>query len=91
MTLKEIAEELNVSPSTVSRVLNGCSKNFTVKPELRARILDQVERSGYKPNRVFSSLRSKERLSRHGGKVPVFSPAVFRQWKGSGVKHLPFS
>ncbi len=60
MTLKEIAEELNVSPSTVSRVLNGCSKNFTVKPELRARILDQVERSGYKPNRVFSSLRSKE-------------------------------
>ena len=38
-----------------------------------------------------SSLQSKERFSRHGGKVPVFSPAAFRQWKGSGVKHLPFS
>ena len=35
MTLKEIAEELKVSPSTVSRVLNGRSKNFSVKPELR--------------------------------------------------------
>ena len=38
-----------------------------------------------------SSLQSKERFSRYGGKVPVFSPAAFRQWKGSGVKHLPFS
>ncbi len=60
MTLKEIAGELNVSPSTVSRVLNGYSKNFTIKPELRARILERVEESGYKPNRIFSSLRSKE-------------------------------
>ena len=60
MTLKEIASELNVSPSTVSRVLNGYSKNFTIKPELRARILERVEESGYKPNRIFSSLRSKE-------------------------------
>ena len=39
MTLKEIAAEIGVSPSTVSRVLNGCDKNFTVKPELRKRIL----------------------------------------------------
>ena len=60
MTLKEIAEELKVSPSTVSRVLNGCSKNFTVKPEVRARILERVEKHGYTPNRIFSSLRSKE-------------------------------
>lgn len=60
MTLKEIAEELKVSPSTVSRVLNGRSKNFSVKPELRKRILEQIEASGYRPNRVFSSLRNKE-------------------------------
>ena len=46
MTLKEIAEELKVSPSTVSRVLNGRSKNFSVKPELRKRILEQIEASG---------------------------------------------
>ena len=44
MTLKEIAAELGVSPSTVSRVLNGRDKNFTVKPELRKRILDHGER-----------------------------------------------
>ena len=60
MTLKEIAEELNVSPSTVSRVLNGCNKNFTVKPEVRARILEHVQKNGYTPNRIFRSLRSKE-------------------------------
>ena len=44
MTLKEIAAELGVSPSTVSRVLNGRDKNFTVKPELRKRILDNAQR-----------------------------------------------
>lgn len=60
MTLKEIAEELQVSPSTISRVLNGCSKNFTVKPEVRNRILARVEECGYKPNRIFSALRSKD-------------------------------
>ena len=42
MTLKEIAEELKVSPSTVSRVLNGRSKNFSVKPELRLKAAGMV-------------------------------------------------
>lgn len=39
MTLKQIAEELGVSYFTVSRVVNGCTKNFSVKPEVRAMIL----------------------------------------------------
>ena len=57
MTLAEIARELKVSPSTVSRVLNGYSKNFGANPEMRARILEMVEKTGYRPNPVFRSIR----------------------------------
>ncbi len=60
MTLKEIAAELGVSPSTVSRVLHGYSKNFSVAPEVREKILEKVRRSGYRANPVFSSIRSRK-------------------------------
>ncbi len=59
MTLKEIAAELNVSPSTVSRVLSGCNKNFSVKPELRQRILDRVSKRDYTPNPMYQAMRKK--------------------------------
>lgn len=59
MTLKEIASELGVSPSTVSRVLNGCRDNFTVKPKLRERILERVAERGYRPNPMYQSMRKK--------------------------------
>lgn len=59
MTLKEIAAELGVSPSTVSRVVNGYSKNFSVVPEVREKILEKVRVSGYRANPVFSTIRSR--------------------------------
>lgn len=59
MTLEEIAAEIGVSPSTVSRVLNGCDKNFTVKPELRKRILDRVAERDYRPNPMYQAMRKK--------------------------------
>lgn len=60
MTLKEIAAELSVSPSIVSRVLNGYSRNFSISDELRARILAKVEECGYVPNPVFRSMRKRQ-------------------------------
>ena len=58
MTLKEIAKECSTSPATVSRVLNNYTKNFSVNPELRQKILACAERSGYKPNMIFKTLRT---------------------------------
>ena len=69
MTLKEIAAELGVSTSTVSRVLNGCHKNFTVKPELRKRILDRVAERNYRPNPMYQAMRKKENLQ-----IAIFLP-----------------
>lgn len=59
MTLKEVAAELGVSPSIVSRVLNGYTRNFSIPEELRQRILDKVAESGYRANPVFRSLSSR--------------------------------
>ena len=70
MTLKEIAAELGVSPSTVSRVLNGRDKNFTVKPELRKRILDRVAERDYKPNPMYQSMRKKDNQQ-----IAIFLPS----------------
>ncbi len=47
MTIKDIAKNCSVSVSTVSRVLN---QHPDVREEVRRRILDEVERSGYIPN-----------------------------------------
>ena len=47
MTIKDVAKNCGVSVSTVSRVLN---QHPDVSEEVRQRILDEVERSGYIPN-----------------------------------------
>lgn len=60
MTLRDIAEALDVSASTVSRVINGYSRNFSVKPEIRRKIMELVESSGYQPNQVFKSIRTSK-------------------------------
>ncbi len=59
MTLKDLSRELGVSPSTISRVLNGCRKNFSIPDELRRRILDYVKESGYQVNPVFQSMKKQ--------------------------------
>lgn len=60
MTLKEIARELGVSPSTVSRALNGYTKNFTISQELRDRIREHAEKRGYRANPIFSSMKARK-------------------------------
>ncbi|HCG28141.1 MAG TPA: hypothetical protein DE060_19490 [Lentisphaeria bacterium] len=60
MTLKKLSKELGVSPSTISRVLNGDTHNFTIPDALRQRILEHVQKTGYQPNLVFSSLRKQK-------------------------------
>lgn len=60
MTLKEIAAELGVSPSIISRVLSGYTHKFSITDELRQRILKKVEECGYRPNPVFSAIKQKK-------------------------------
>lgn len=57
MKLKEIAAQAGVSVSTVSRVLNHADSNVASK-EVRERIWNIVNTTGYVPNSVARALRS---------------------------------
>ncbi len=62
-TIGQIAREAGCSPSTVSRVISGYCKGFSVRPELEARILSLAQELDYRPNPYWRSLRtSKTRL-----------------------------
>lgn len=52
--LKDIAAELNLSVSTVSRVVTGKDR---VHPETRQKVLEALECHNYKPNEIARSLR----------------------------------
>ena len=58
LTIKDIARMCNVSPATVSNVMNG--KTNKVSEETRALILKTIEESGYKPNFIAKGLRSSK-------------------------------
>ena len=56
-TLRELAAVCNVSPATVSRVLNGSER---VRPETRERILAMMRELDYVPTRAARTLSTKE-------------------------------
>lgn len=57
ITIYDVAREANVSMATVSRVVNG---NPNVKPVTRKKVLEVIERLGYRPNAVARGLASKK-------------------------------
>lgn len=60
--MREIARQLGVSSSTVSRVLNGYTEGFSVRPDVRERILAAVKKSGYKPNPFVRSVWARKSM-----------------------------
>lgn len=57
VTIYDVAREAGVSMATVSRVVNG---NPNVKPSTRKKVLEAIERLGYRPNAVARGLASKK-------------------------------
>lgn len=57
VTLKELARELGLAVSTVSRALND---HPHINPETRQRVLAAAERRGYRPNTVARALRRRQ-------------------------------
>lgn len=55
MTMKELAKLAGVSPSAVSRYLNGGS----LSPEKRAVIREAIEKTGYEPDMAAQALRTR--------------------------------
>ena len=57
-SLKNIAKQIGVSPSTVSFVLNGKAKQMRISDDLANKILETANREGYEPNHVAVGLRT---------------------------------
>lgn len=69
-SLDDVAEQAGVSKSTVSRVLNNRLGNgFSVKEEVRLRVIDVARRMNYRPNLIAKSLtmRSTRMIHIFGG------------------------
>ena len=64
VTIKDIAKELNLSTSTVSRALRG---SYEISPETKKLVIEYAEKINYRPKPIALSL--KERRSRAIGVV----------------------
>jgi LacI family transcriptional regulator len=61
VTIKKIAQELGISHSTVSRVLND-KQSHLVSEATRTRIVQAATRMGYRPNRLAQALQGEQTL-----------------------------
>lgn len=75
ITIYDVAREANVSMATVSRVVNG---NPNVKPTTRKKVLETIERLGYRPNAVARGLASKKTTT-VGAIIPDISSTFFSE------------
>nr|WP_315155576.1 substrate-binding domain-containing protein [uncultured Flavobacterium sp.] len=58
ISIRNIAEKLNISVTTVSFILNGKSEEKHISKKLTKEVLDYTQKVGYKPNRIAQSLRT---------------------------------
>lgn len=73
VTIKELAKELKISTSTVSRAL---ADKWDVNPETRKAVLELAERWNYHPNPISLSLKQQHTLT-VGVVVPEFITSFF--------------
>ncbi len=75
VTIYDVAREAGVSMATVSRVVNN---NPNVKPQTRKKVLEAIERLGYRPNAVARGLASKKTTT-VGVVIPDISNSIFAE------------
>lgn len=79
-TLKDVASRLNLSVSTVSRVVNG--KGY-VKEQTRQRVLECLETCNYVPNEIARSLQARETMT-----IGVVVPDLCETYFGRIIKSI---
>jgi LacI family transcriptional regulator len=75
VTLRDVARQVGVHPSTVSRVLNPATRH-AVSADLARRISETAESLGYRPNLFAYTLKTKRSLS-VGVMIPDLMNPVF--------------
>src|SRR4051812_30157278 len=89
VTLRWLADELGVHPSTVSRVLND-DPTVRISDATRAQIVNLATASGYRPNRLARALRMR-RTNIVGMVIPdITNPlfaSLFRACEAAAASH----
>ena len=86
VTIKDIARELNLSTSTVSRALRG---SYEISPETKKLVLEYAEKINYRPNPIALSL--KERRSRAIGVVVSEIANTFFSQAINGIESIAYN
>lgn len=75
-SLKDVAATAGVSAPTVSRILNNRSEGFSVRPEVRDRVVAVARELSYRPHLLAQSLRKKSMriVGMLGVHVPIVLP-----------------
>ena len=81
VTIHDVARAANVSPATVSRVLNN--SDHPVKPELKEKILLASKQLGYIPNLQARNLKSKKSTS-----IGIIIPSIANPFYPSIVRGI---
>ena len=76
VNLKVLAEYLDLSPATISLVLNNAPGAKSISPATRDRVLAGAKRLNYRPNPIARSLRTRQTFT-VGIIVPEFSEGYF--------------
>ena len=80
VTIKDIARELGVSPSTVSRALKD---HPDISPATKKQVRELVEKLKYKPNAVALSLRSRK-----SNTIAIVVPAIVHHFFSSVISGI---
>ncbi len=80
ITIHDLARELNISASTVSRALNN---NPKISPKTRKKIQDLATKLGYRPNTVASNLRTQKTYT-----IGIIVPLINRHFFSSVISGI---
>lgn len=86
VTIKDIAKELNLSTSTVSRALRG---SYEISEETKKKVLEYAEKINYRPNPIALSL--KEKRSRTIGVVASEIANNFFSQAINGIESIAYN
>ncbi|MDT7816504.1 MAG: LacI family transcriptional regulator, repressor for deo operon, udp, cdd, tsx, nupC, and nupG [Acidobacteriaceae bacterium] len=76
ISLKTLAEYLNLSPATISIVVNDAPGAKSIPLKTRERVLEGAKKFNFKPNFLARSLRTRQSFT-IGVIVPEFSEGYF--------------
>jgi len=82
-TLKNLAEELKISRTTVSLVLQGKGDQYRISKQTQDKIKKFAHNKGYKPNYFATALSKKE-----SGTIGVIFPDVFEDFMSHMVRGI---